>query len=120
MFSCVTRSLTNVMPCSTHGCSAASSGSKSMMRDALRIDVDMPQKNGQRAPRDGTEADEQDATERRSSSIPPCYCGAVRCYLSFFTSTLELRPLCSYSFPARRRQVVGRALRQSLLWTEST
>ena len=29
--------------------------------DALRIDVDVPQQNGQRAPRDGAKADEQDS-----------------------------------------------------------
>ena len=76
------------MPCSIHGFSAASSGSNSMIVICVGIDVDVLQQNRQRAPRDEAKAHEQDAIRKRLHRSAPS--------LSFFTSTLEFRPLCSY------------------------
>ena len=65
MFSAVTRSWTNVTPCSIQGLRIASSGSKSMMVMRLGIDMDVPQQNGQRASRHGAETNEQDSMRER-------------------------------------------------------
>ena len=58
-------------------------------RDALGIDVDVPQQNRQRAARDASKTDEQD-------SMRKCQHPVELLHPSFFTSTLEFRPLCSY------------------------
>ena len=93
MFSGPTRFLTKVIPCSTQGLSAASSGLEIDDGDALRIDVDVPQQNGQRAPRDRAETDEQNSMGKVSM---PSALSSSADHFNFFTSTLEFRPLCSY------------------------
>ena len=65
-------------------------------RDTPRIDGDVPHENRQRAPCDGAETDEQDALGERLHSASAVYLRRHRRYVSFFTRTLELRPLCSY------------------------
>mgnify|MGYP003693611569 CR=1 FL=1 len=82
------------------------SGSKSMIVMRVGSTSMCLQQNRQRAPRDGAKTHEQNSL-RKCRHPSSCLLSVM---LSFFTSTLEFRPLCSYASRRARRQIVGRAL----------
>ena len=110
MFSGVTRFLTNVTPCSIHGLQRGLVRIEVHDGDALRIDVDVPQQNRQRAPRDGAEADEQDSMRKcRHPCVPYGQ-------LSFFTALWSCGRSARTS-PAARAAGRRACLRRSRPWT---